>query len=484
MSSVRKRTTSSRSCGSTWMSLARSLTACWSSELTRRTMGALSSLESSRSSGSWISSDAMSSRSSSEISSATSVAELAWSKTALMQLRIERRATSTGSHCASANTRRRSSSGSVSSGSEIATSSRSPSRLTGSRPCCLANEIGTRMASSGSISLGSSVSRSGRPYRPASTPSSSLSSSSSRSSSTSVRRRPVSSWRLSASLRPSSESLVYLSSASESWSGAGTPRPPLRFDHHDGVEVEVCAQLARHLLGLGLLGVGPELHVVHHLAHLGLRQQRAVVAGLDQAAQLAGGLVGIAEEGHLHHERARALGGLELLHLVLALGFALGLLRAQLRQLLGRVLGGVAVELAAHRVGILGQLDAGLERPLALLELLLRVLHALLGRVAEALAALDREAVQIVGIAHDVRREDDQQVRLADAVSRALEGPAEDRDFGEPRSRVLGAALRFRQDAADHHGLAVAHVDRILDLAVARDRPLTGARGGDARGGV
>ena len=65
MPSTRKRTTSSRSNGSTWMSLARSLTACESSPLTSLMIGAASS-DSSRSRGSWASSLATtSSRSSS-----------------------------------------------------------------------------------------------------------------------------------------------------------------------------------------------------------------------------------------------------------------------------------------------------------------------------------------------------------------------------------------------------------------------------------
>src|SRR5262249_59632157 len=106
-------------------------------------------------------------------------------------------------------------------------------------------------------------------------------------------------------------------------------------------------------------------------------------------------------------------------------------------------------------------------------------LQALAGPRAELLALADRLVDEVVGGAHDVRGEEDEQVLLLELALDGLEGPADDRDVAEPRDLGDVVAVVVGEDPADHDGLAVGDEHGVLDAAGRqRRRPPSPAAGG------
>ena len=98
-------------------------------------------------------------------------------------------------------------------------------------------------------------------------------------------------------------------------------------------------------------------------------------------------------------------------------------------------------------------------------------------RGLEALAALDGEPLAGPAGSRTMRGvRTIEQVDLAPVGVGALERPAEDRDVAQPGHLGLVVVLHVGEDPADHHGLAVAHVDGVLDLAVGRGRARASCR--------
>ena len=161
---MRKRTRISRSKGSRWMSLARSLTACWSSEFTSLMMGA-SSAASSRSCGSWLMSLARWSRSSAASSASASVelgaavvdlVDRAQDRALVGQLEAHLGAVEEQAQVVE---RRRCRAGSATATRTAPSGSRCSGRIT----CALAKPIGTARSGVWSTTLAAICGRIGRP---------------------------------------------------------------------------------------------------------------------------------------------------------------------------------------------------------------------------------------------------------------------------------------------------------------------------------
>ena len=125
-----------------------------------------------------------------------------------------------------------------------------------------------------------------------------------------------------------------------------------------------------------------------------------------------------------------------------------------------RVAGGLRIVRLAAGFGL--RLTLLLSRARISVEPLVRQARA----ARELLALANRLVLEVVGAAHDVGRQEHQQVDLRERALGRLEEPAQDRDIAQPRHLGDGVAVVVAEHPADHDRLAVGHHHRVLDATV------------------